>query len=44
MRILFMGTSPFALPSLRALHARPDFEILGVVTQPDRPQGRGGKV
>lgn len=44
MRILFMGTSPFALPSLRALHANADYDILGVVTQPDRPQGRGGKV
>lgn len=44
MRILFMGTSPFALPSLRALHARAEYDILGVVTQPDRPQGRGGKV
>ncbi len=44
MRILFMGTSPFALPSLRALHANSDYPILGVVTQPDRPQGRGGKV
>ncbi len=44
MRILFMGTSPFALPSLRALHANADYDILGVGTQPDRPQGRGGKV
>lgn len=44
MRILFMGTSPFALPSLRALHANPGYDILGVVTQPDRPQGRGGKL
>ncbi len=44
MRILFMGTSPFALPSLRALHASSEYDILGVVTQPDRPQGRGGKV
>ncbi len=42
MRVLFMGTSPFAVPSLHhiiALH-----EVLAVVTQPDRPQGRGGRV
>ena len=44
MRILFIGTSPFALPSLTALHASPTHEILGVVTQPDRPSGRGSKV
>jgi methionyl-tRNA formyltransferase len=44
MRILFMGTSPFALPVLRALHTSSGCDILGVVTQPDRPQGRGGKV
>ncbi len=43
MRILFFGTSFFALPSLRALHGHPDYDILGVATQPDRPQGRGGK-
>jgi methionyl-tRNA formyltransferase len=40
MRLLFMGTPDFALPSLRALIARGD-EIVGVVTQPDRPKGRG---
>jgi methionyl-tRNA formyltransferase len=39
-RLLFMGTPEFALPSLRALIARGD-EIVGVVTQPDRPKGRG---
>lgn len=44
MRILFLGTSPFALPTLRALNSAPEHEVLGVVTQPDRPQGRGGKV
>jgi methionyl-tRNA formyltransferase len=44
MRILFFGTSPFALPALQALHeAAPRREILGVVTQPDRPTGRGLK-
>jgi methionyl-tRNA formyltransferase len=41
LRIVFCGTSDFALPSLRHLAAQPNFEIVGVVTQPDRPRGRG---
>jgi methionyl-tRNA formyltransferase len=40
MRILFMGTPDFAVPSLRALAAS-SHEIVMVVTQPDRPKGRG---
>jgi len=44
MRVLFMGTSPFAVPSLRALVGAPEHEVLAVVTQPDRPHGRGGKL
>lgn len=40
MRVLFWGTSDFALPTLRALVAAPH-EVAGVVTQPDRPAGRG---
>lgn len=44
MRVLFFGTSPFAVPTLQALHDAPEHDVLGVVTQPDRPQGRGGKV
>jgi len=44
MRIIFMGTSPFAVPSLDRLTKSPDYEILAVVTQPDRPHGRGGRV
>ena len=43
MRIVFMGTPDFALPSLDALIASPH-EIVGVVTQPDRPKGRGLQV
>ena len=40
MRIVFMGTPAFAVPSLEALvEAR--HEVVGVVTQPDRPKGRG---
>jgi methionyl-tRNA formyltransferase len=40
MRIIFMGTPEFAVPSLEALLRSGD-EIVGVVTQPDRPKGRG---
>lgn len=43
MRILFWGTPEFALPSLRALEEE-GHDIVGVVTQPDRPAGRGRKV
>ncbi|HEY5038033.1 MAG TPA: methionyl-tRNA formyltransferase, partial [bacterium] len=39
-RILFMGTSEFAVPALKALHAA-GYPVLLVVTQPDRPAGRG---
>jgi len=41
LRIVFCGTPAFALPTLRHLIAQPDFEIAGVVTQPERPRGRG---
>jgi methionyl-tRNA formyltransferase len=40
--ILFMGTPAFALSSLQMLHAQ-KYPIIGVVSQPDRPQGRGLK-
>lgn len=36
-----MGTPEFAVPSLRALIASPDYDVVGVITQPDRPVGRG---
>ena len=38
-----MGTSEFAVPALRALISG-DFELIGVVTQPDRPSGRGKRL
>jgi methionyl-tRNA formyltransferase len=41
LRIVFCGTPAFAVPSLQRLIAEPEFEIAGVVTQPDRPRGRG---
>lgn len=40
-----MGTPDFAVPALQALVGAPDlFEVVGVVTQPDRPRGRGRKL
>jgi methionyl-tRNA formyltransferase len=44
MRIVFCGTPDFAVPALRALFATPHFSIEAVVTQPDRPRGRGQRV
>ncbi|GAC1636240.1 MAG: methionyl-tRNA formyltransferase [Candidatus Acidiferrum sp.] len=40
MRIVFCGTPQFAVPSLKHFLSLPDFEVVGVFTQPDRPQGR----
>ena len=39
IRVVFMGSPDFALPSLRALVDR--YNVVGVVTQPDRASGRG---
>lgn len=39
-KIIFMGTPEFAVPSLESL-LRHDYPIVGVVTRPDRPKGRG---
>lgn len=44
MRIVFCGTPEFAVPSLRALLKNPEFNVEAVVTQPDRPRGRGQRV
>ena len=44
MRIVFCGTPEFAVPSLRALLANPEFALEAVITQPDRPRGRGQRV
>ena len=40
MRILFLGTAEFACPSLVALHRLSGHELIGVITQPDKPKGR----
>jgi methionyl-tRNA formyltransferase len=44
MRIVFCGTPEFAVPALLALLANPEFAVEAVVTQPDRPRGRGQRV
>ena len=43
MRVVFMGTPDFAVPTLAAL-LESRHEVVGVVTQPDRPKGRSGKL
>jgi methionyl-tRNA formyltransferase len=43
LRIVFFGTPAFAVPSLDALIAATAHQVVGVVTQPDRPRGRGQK-
>src|SRR5437867_3231141 len=40
IRIVFMGSPDFAVPTLHALVADESYSIVGVVTQPDRPSGR----
>jgi len=44
MRIVFCGTPEFAVPTLRHLLANPEFTVEAVMTQPDRPRGRGQRV
>ena len=43
LRAVFLGTPQFAVPTLRALLAS-RHQVCGVVTQPDRPRGRGQQV
>lgn len=40
IRTIFMGTPEFSLPGLTSLNAAPNFEIVGIFTQPDKPFGR----
>jgi len=44
MRIIFMGTPDFAVPTLQALIDAPEHEVLAVYSQPPRPSGRGHKL
>lgn len=43
MRVLFMGTPDFAVDTLQTL-IQSEHEVIGVVTQPDKPKGRSGKM
>ena len=43
LKILFMGTPDFAQESLKSIYDA-GFEIIGVVTNPDKPKGRGMKL
>jgi methionyl-tRNA formyltransferase len=44
LRIVFCGTPKFAVPTLTQLLQIPEFEIVSVYTQPDRPRGRGQEI
>ncbi len=44
MRLVFCGTPQFAVPTLKHLLAQPGFDLLDVITQPDRPSGRGQEI
>ncbi|MEQ8957096.1 MAG: methionyl-tRNA formyltransferase, partial [Coleofasciculus sp. C2-GNP5-27] len=44
MNVIFFGTPQFAVPTLERLINHSDFNVLGVVTQPDKRRGRGNKL
>ena len=44
LRVLFAGTPDFAVPTLEALIEDPEISVEYVLTQPDRPSGRGQKL
>ena len=44
MKLVFFGTPQFAVPSLETLLAQAEFELLAVVTQPDKRRGRGNEL
>lgn len=44
MKVVFFGTPQFAVPSLERLLGHPEFEVLAVVTQPDKRRGRGNQL
>jgi methionyl-tRNA formyltransferase len=41
LKVFFLGTPEFSIPSLEILTAHPAVELLGVISQPDKPAGRG---
>ena len=44
MRLVFCGTPQFAVPTLKHLLSQKEFQVIAVITQPDRPRGRGQQV
>lgn len=44
LRIIFMGTADLSCASLEKLHGHPAFQVIAVVTQPDKPKGRDLKL
>ncbi|MCG9892845.1 MAG: methionyl-tRNA formyltransferase [Thermosynechococcaceae cyanobacterium MS004] len=44
LKLIFWGTPQFAVPSLEKLIADPLFDVIGVVTQPDKRRGRGSQL
>lgn len=44
MRLIFFGTPQFAVPTLERLLTQPEFDVLAVVTQPDKRRGRGNEL
>ena len=44
IKVVFMGSPQYSVPTLEALIAAPDIEVCAVVTQPDKPAGRGRQI
>jgi len=44
MRIVFFGTPDFAVPTLKVLLEMPEIDVVGILSQPDRPAGRGKRL
>ena len=44
LKLVFAGTPDVAVPSLKAFAADPRFDVVGVITRPDAPTGRGRKL
>jgi methionyl-tRNA formyltransferase len=44
MKIFFFGTPEFAVPTLEKLLNNPNFEVVGIITQPDKRRGRGNQL
>ena len=44
IKVLFFGTPVFSVPTLEALYNNPEIQVAAVITQPDKPVGRGGVI